>query len=66
MEHYSFQGPYAYRWQDDVPVERIDLRSGERRVVWIGPRRSPPLASGGCSPCDADPQGWRARMATWN
>ena len=26
MEHYSFQGPYAYRWLDDVPVERIDHR----------------------------------------
>jgi hypothetical protein len=66
MDHYSFQGPYAYRWQDDVPVERIDLRSGERRVVWIGPRRSPPRPGGPCPPCDGDPQGWRAHMASWN
>jgi hypothetical protein len=67
MEHYSFQGPYAYRWLDDVPVERIDLRSGERRCVRIGSRPAlPPVPGGGRPPCDSDPQAWRSRMAAWN
>jgi hypothetical protein len=38
MDHYSFQGPYAYRWVDDVPVERIRLSDGERRVMHIEER----------------------------
>lgn len=65
MEHYSFQGPYAYRWLHDVPVERIDLRSGERRPLLLGPRccsPSPPRASGG----GAEPEEPRALMAAWN
>ncbi len=66
MEQFSFQGPYAYRWADDVPVERIDLRTGERRPVRIGPHAAPPLGGSGCPPCDADPGSWRARMAAWN
>jgi hypothetical protein len=61
MEHYSFQGAFAYRWLNDVPVERIDLRNGERRALRLGPRRFP--SPGG----NADEgEGWRARMAAWN
>jgi hypothetical protein len=36
MDQFSFHGPFAYRWINDVPVERIDLRSGERRPIEVG------------------------------
>ena len=35
MDQFSFHGPFAYRWINDVPVERIDLRSGERRPIEV-------------------------------
>ena len=67
MEHYSFQGPYAYRWCDDQPVEQIDLRSGERRQLLLGSRllrsSSPRRPRGDARP-DADEP--RASMASWN
>ncbi len=69
MEHYSFQGPYAYRWLNDVPVERIHLRNGERCEIRIGVRRPvPPPAAEACSPVDGATQatGLRALMAAWN
>jgi hypothetical protein len=68
MDQFSFHGPFAYRWIDDVPVERIDLRSGERRPIEVGHGGIPPFArhdgtvtspsapgepSGEASPCDA-------------
>lgn len=60
MDHYSFQGPYAYRWVNDVPVERIRLSNGERRLIHIGERHRfvPPAAT--------TPTGLRALMAAWN
>lgn len=73
MEHYSFQGPYAYRWSDDQPVERIDLRSGERRRLLLGsPLPSPHLPRTGVTTAAADPTAVtdpdepRSRMAAWN
>ena len=67
MEHYSFQGPYAYRWCDDQPVERIDLRSGERRRLLLGARLlRPHQPTGGSTPADIDADETRSRMATWN
>lgn len=67
MEHYSFQGPYAYRWCDDQPVERIDLRSGERRRLLLGSRLlSPQLPRGAPTPAGADADEPRSRMAAWN
>ncbi|MFN9630210.1 MAG: hypothetical protein ACK59A_08275 [Cyanobacteriota bacterium] len=65
MDQFSFHGPFAYRWIDDVPVERIDLRSGERRPIEVA--ASP-------HPCGKEPS-WddsaseavvRAAMAAWN
>lgn len=68
MEHFSFQGPYAYRWCDDQPVERIDLRSGERRRLLLGSRllspRSPCGGPAAAALGDADDS--RSRMAAWN
>jgi hypothetical protein len=67
MEHYSFQGPYAYRWCDDQPVERIDLRSGERRRLLLGSRLlRPHQPMGGSTTADIDADETRSRMATWN
>jgi hypothetical protein len=70
MDHYSFQGPYAYRWVDDVPVERIRLSDGERRVMRIGERHqpAPPAAStarSGMKPA-VSPAVLSALMAAWN
>ncbi len=65
MEHYSFRGPYAYRWLDDLPVERIDLRSGERRPLLLGPRCGSALPSGPTGG-SAGPDEPRALMAAWN
>ena len=65
MDHYSFQGPYAYRWHHDVPVERSDLRSGERRRLSLGPRCSGPRLPGGGNG-GIDPEEPRALMAAWN
>lgn len=67
MEHYSFQGPYAYRWCDDQPVERIDLRSGERRRLLLGSRllrpREAHYPTTAAGPVADDS---RSRMAAWN
>lgn len=77
MDQYSFHGPFAYRWIDDVPVERIDLRSGERLPIEV---ISSDLASTmGPAPLsapmqDASEPTWqeqsdtivRAAMAAWN
>lgn len=46
MDQFSFHGPFAYRWIDDVPVERIDLRSGERRPIEVGKGGLPPVLPG--------------------
>lgn len=47
MDQFSFHGPFAYRWIDDVPVERIDLRSGERRPMELGCGDIPPVIPSG-------------------
>ncbi len=54
MDQFSFHGPFAYRWIDDVPVERIDLRSGERRPIEVGKGGLPPVLPGE-DPADALP-----------
>jgi hypothetical protein len=54
MDQFSFHGPFAYRWIDDVPVERIDLRSGERRPIEMGKGGIPPVVPGE-DPADALP-----------
>ena len=54
MDQFSFHGPFAYRWIDDVPVERIDLRSGERRPIEVGKGGLPPVLPGE-DPSDALP-----------
>jgi hypothetical protein len=60
MDQFSFHGPYAYRWVEDVPVERIHLLTGERRTIEIG------------DPCPVSPprlstaSAQRAAMASWN
>ncbi|MFN9547822.1 MAG: hypothetical protein ACK6AD_12285 [Cyanobacteriota bacterium] len=81
MDQFSFHGPFAYRWIDDVPVERIDLRSGERRSIEMGLGRippvareadpaSPPLPLGEAhsddGPAEATETLVRAAMAAWN
>ncbi len=78
MDQFSFHGPFAYRWINDVPVERIDLRSGERRSIEVISGSCPPAQStdhpanpltiGGDPPRDARPEEteWRAAMAPWN
>jgi hypothetical protein len=77
MDQFSFQGPFAYRWIDDVPVERIDLRSGERCPIAVGAGGLAPLppeedpACGLAASCAAG-EDWasetivRAAMAAWN
>jgi hypothetical protein len=76
MDQFSFQGPFAYRWIDDVPVERIDLRSGERCPIAMGvgglasrPAGEDP-ALGLRAPGVAEEAGGeavvRAAMAAWN
>jgi|GEM_PF-1764484 len=64
MDHFSFQGPYAYRWVNDVPVERIHLRSGERHAIDIGDRCLLPAPRGSTAP--EGEQAVRAAMAAWN
>ena len=79
MDQFSFHGPFAYRWIDDVPVERIDLRSGERRSIEVGSRGVPqvfpedapanpcPFAASGLPPHDVtNESSMRAAMAAWN
>lgn len=78
MDQFSFQGPFAYRWIDDVPVERIDLRSGERRPIEVGKHGIPPAPreardesepSLGCPLAGEEPASptvVRAAMAAWN
>jgi hypothetical protein len=76
MDQFSFQGPFAYRWIDDVPVERIDLRSGERCSIAMGPggldpqcagEAPPPLDSlGGAGEAGVSETIVRAAMAAWN
>ncbi|MFM7266503.1 MAG: hypothetical protein ACKOZW_13115 [Cyanobium sp.] len=67
MEHFSFQGPYAYRWCDDQPVERIDLRSGERRRLLLGSRPlNPRHPRGEPTRAGTDADAFRSRMAAWN
>ncbi len=69
MDHYSFQGPYAYRWVNDVPVERIHLSNGERREIRIGERRRVPPPSPesfACGKGAAAGGELRALMAAWN
>lgn len=82
MDQFSFHGPFAYRWIDDVPVERIDLRSGERRSIEVGAGGIPPelpgeegAVAGLPLPGDLDGDGpeesaseavVRAAMAAWN
>ena len=67
MDHYSFQGPYAYRWCDDQPVERIDLRNGERRRLLLGSRLlSPCPPTGELTGAGIVVDEPRSRMAAWN
>jgi hypothetical protein len=78
MDQFSFHGPFAYRWINDVPVERIDLRSGERRPIEVisgaGSAAHPadppvnPMPLGGEAHPDGPPEDnqWRAAMAAWN
>jgi hypothetical protein len=78
MDQFSFHGPFAYRWIDDVPVERIDLRSGERRPIEMGKGGIPPVVPGedpaDALPCSRDDAATesaretivRAAMAAWN
>jgi hypothetical protein len=78
MDQFSFHGPFAYRWIDDVPVERIDLRSGERRSIEVGGCGIPPVslpersvdtqASPGEEARDGEASETvvRAAMAAWN
>lgn len=65
MDQYSFQGPFAYRWIDDVPVERIDLRSGERLAIEMA---GSAIDTGVELGCAGDPSEAmvRAAMASWN
>lgn len=78
MDQFSFHGPFAYRWIDDVPVERIDLRSGERRSIAVGSDGIPPVPPGD-DPANPRPLSTpaspevcpsqrvvRAAMAAWN
>ena len=64
MDQYSFHGPYAYRWVDHVPIERIDLGSGERRPLRLGERCLLPTihGCGGEQPVEV----CRAAMTAWN
>ena len=81
MDQFSFHGPFVYRWINDVPVERIDLRSGERNPIEMGCGGRPPTppASSVDHPATPIPMGadavkegsmedteWRAAMAPWN
>ncbi len=77
MDQFSFHGPFAYRWIDDVPVERIDLRSGERLPVevisgGIAPGLGPGPPGAAINPCpddagdDLPDSSLRASMAAWN
>lgn len=67
LDQFSFQGPFAYRWVDDIPVERIDLRSGERHAIEIGNccLLPAPLPAGE-SAAESPLQRVRAAMAAWN
>lgn len=70
MDQFSFHGPFAYRWIDDVPVERIDLRSGERLPIGVISSGLPPdlLAPppGGALAMGEEEEAVRAAMAAWN
>lgn len=77
MDQFSFHGPFAYRWIDDVPVERIDLRSGERRPIEVssadiaatmgpGPPGSPMAPSPDAPWQELSDAVVRASMAAWN
>ncbi|MEB3318097.1 MAG: hypothetical protein VKO39_08155 [Cyanobacteriota bacterium] len=78
MDQFSFHGPFAYRWIDDVPVERIDLRSGERRPIEVGSGGLPPvraeedpapaltISDSGIEEEGACESVVRAAMAAWN
>jgi hypothetical protein len=65
MDQFSFCGPFAYRWIDDVPVERIDLRSGERLAIEV---ISSPIHPGLEQSCweEASEAVVRSAMAAWN
>lgn len=65
MDQFSFHGPFAYRWINHVPVEQIDLRSGERLPVEVGGFLMEPIAD---VPLGEEPSqsGVRAAMAEWN
>jgi hypothetical protein len=67
LDQFSFQGPFAYRWVDDIPVERIDLRSGDRHAIEIGDRclLPAPLPAGDVRE-ETPLQRVRAAMAAWN
>ena len=65
MDQFSFHGPFAYRWINNVPVERIDLRSGERLPVEVGGFVPNPVAD--CASVEPPTRsGVRAAMAAWN
>jgi hypothetical protein len=65
MDQFSFHGPFAYRWIDDVPVERIDLRSGERLPIEvIGSPIHPGLERSSWE--GASEAVVRSAMAAWN
>jgi hypothetical protein len=78
MDQFSFHGPFVYRWIDDVPVERIDLRSGERRPIEVGtggippvrpgegPARAGPFSDAGAEEEAVSETVVRAAMAAWN
>lgn len=67
MDQFSFQGPFAYRWVDHTPVERIDLRSGERHAIEVGDRcLLPAPLPAGDTPAETSLQRVRAAMAAWN
>ncbi len=65
MDQFSFHGPFAYRWINHVPVERIDLSSGERRAIEV---IGTVLNSGAAAEGQEEPSGAlvRAAMAAWN
>lgn len=66
MDQFSFHGPFAYRWIDDVPVERIDLRSGERRSIEVGTGGIPLPSEDAGGMEGASEAVVRAAMAAWN
>lgn len=65
MDQFSFHGPFAYRWINDVPVERIDLRNGERMAIEV---IGNPIQPGPNPACweEASEAVVRSAMAAWN